>query len=225
MERFDQATTAFEHAIERARQMVNLYDALTTLRGTNSLNDDALRSACIQAVSSFDFFAHELAAIEAKHRFNSKLLTRKISLSMNVMALDDHEERCTAADLEIRQSNGYKAFVDPGKLAELLSCYTQDPWKRIAELINFTRAKGDQRTPEDLKSQLRLIWMRRNKIAHEADINPTLSGIGLWPIDKRDIIFMIDFLAELGKCLPTVISEPMEKLEEEISEHLNNGTP
>ncbi|HEV2676913.1 MAG TPA: hypothetical protein VGV37_20465 [Aliidongia sp.] len=206
MARFDDAVATFQHAIERARQMVVLYDALSSLRPREPANDDALRSAYFQTVSSFDFFAHELAAIEARHRFENGVRTRNISLPMEIMGIQDAPARISAAEANLRAANAFKAFVDPGKLAEMLSCYCIDPWKKICEAMNQDVATGNGRTTEQVKGQLRSVWKRRNKIAHEADVNPTLAGISLWPIDKSDTELTISFILSVGEHLPAVIS-------------------
>lgn len=207
MERFDDAVATFEHAVERARQMVALYDALSALRPREAANDDALRSAYILAVSSFDFFMHELAAVEATHRFANGLKTRNIHLPMEVMTLADEADRISAAESCVRQANSFKAFVDPGKLAEMLSCFCTEPWSRITALINAGLGEGERRSAEAIKGQLRTVWKRRNQIAHEADVNPTLAGVSLWPIDKEDTEITIAFIQSVGVHIPRVISE------------------
>lgn len=209
MERFGDAIQTFDHAMERARQMVNLFDALSALRRDDPANDDALRSAYFQAVSSFDFFVHEVALIEAQHRFRNGIKTRNISLPMEVITIADAEERLDAATTQIRQNNSYRAFVDPAKLAELLSCYCEKPWQKVIDRLNNGREPADLLEEKRVKSQLKSIWKRRNQIAHEADVNPTLAGITLWPIDKPDTEMIIAFIAMLGEPLPHIISEPL----------------
>jgi len=209
MERFSDAVATFEHAIERARQMVALFDALTAIRPREPANDDALRSAYFQAVSSFDFFAHELAAIEAKHRLINGLKTKNIHLPMDVMTLRDAEARISAAESYIRQVNSYKAFVDPGKLAELLSCYCLKPWEKLTALINAAESGGEKRSQEELKGHLKSVWKRRNQIAHEADVNPALAGVSLWPIDRVDTEITIKLIRDLGNYLPHIFAESL----------------
>ncbi|MBC2859393.1 HEPN domain-containing protein [Stappia sp. 28M-7] len=206
MVRFSDATATFEHAISRAREMVNLYDALNAIRPNTAANDDALRSAYIQAVSSFDFFAHEAVAIESRYRFHQNILTRNISIPMNIITILDEEERIRATEAELRRSNSFKSFVDPSKLAEILSCFCQDPWTIIEIQFNSDKPQEQHLSSKNLKGQLKSIWARRNKIAHEADVDPTLSGIRLWPIDRYDTEMSIDFLLEIGKIIPLVIS-------------------
>jgi hypothetical protein len=190
--------------------MVSLFDALSAIRPNESANDDALRSAYILAVSSFDFFVHEIAAIETKHRFTVGDRTRNIHLPMEVMTITDLDARIACAEAHIRQSNSFKAFVDPGKLAELLSCYCSRPWDKLTILLNGSLPDTEQRSANDLKGQLKSIWKRRNQIAHEADVNPALAGVSLWPIDKTDTEITIRFIAGLGVHLPLVISQVLD---------------
>ena len=193
----------------RARQLIDLYDALCALRRDDPANDDALRSAYFQAVSSFDFFVHEVALIEAKHRFQNGIKTRNISLPMEVMTIIDAEERLSSATAYIRKNNSYRAFVDPAKLAELLSCYCTSPWLKMINRINDGKDQADQSDERSVKGQLKSIWKRRNQIAHEADVNPALAGITLWPIDKPDTELTITFIATLGEHLPYIICESL----------------
>ncbi|MBY0611461.1 MAG: hypothetical protein K2P80_04695 [Beijerinckiaceae bacterium] len=216
MNRFNDAIATFEHAIGRAQQMISLYDALVALRPRESANDDALRSAYFQTVSSFDFFVHEAAAIEARYRFENAIRTRNIVLPMNVIIIQDEQDRIDAVEQCIREQNSYKAFVDPGKLAELLSCFCYKPWQKICSRINQGCEASDIRTADQIKGQLRNIWRRRNLIAHSADVNPTQAGIGLWPIDKEDTQITIEFIKKLGEHLPNVISQTIT--DEELAE-------
>ena len=59
------------------------------------------------------------------------------------------------------------------------------------------------------KGQLKSVWKRRNQIAHEADVNPALAGVSLWPIDKIDTNITINFIAIIAEHLPKVIAEPL----------------
>ena len=49
---------------------------------------------------------------------------------------------------------------------------------------------------EDVKSRLSLIVERRNKIVHEADLDPSYPGVR-WPVAKADADGVIDFIEDL----------------------------
>jgi hypothetical protein len=55
---------------------------------------------------------------------------------------------------------------------------------------------------DDVKTRLKLIVDRRNKIAHEADIDPGHPGTGTrWPITRADVDSSLDFIEELCEAI------------------------
>ncbi|MCY1376586.1 hypothetical protein D9M69_640890 [compost metagenome] len=84
--------------------------------------------------------------------------------------------------------------------------------------MNAGLAEGERRTSEAIKGQLRTVWKRRNQIAHEADVNPTLAGVSLWPIDKEDTEITIGFVRSVGVHIPRVISEHLTDENDEEGE-------
>lgn len=205
MDRFDDCLALFQGAVERAKQMVSLFDALEMLR-RDERNHDALRAAWIQAVSSFDFFVHELVAVEATYRYVNAVPTRNLVMPVEVAVIRDPVQRHSAYEAYVRKGNSYKSFVAPEKLAEVFSCFTTCPWEKIS--VVYKEINGLEEGAVQLKQSLKQIWDRRNKIAHEADINPAMSGTQLWPVYSDDALFTIDFVSRIGKCLPRVISSP-----------------
>ncbi|MDJ0619190.1 MAG: HEPN domain-containing protein [Calothrix sp. MO_192.B10] len=53
------------------------------------------------------------------------------------------------------------------------------------------------RPAKDIKQQLNLIVDRRNKIAHEADIDPTLNLGEHWNIDESMVNDAVDFIEQV----------------------------
>ncbi|NET70476.1 MAG: hypothetical protein F6K62_05625 [Sphaerospermopsis sp. SIO1G2] len=53
------------------------------------------------------------------------------------------------------------------------------------------------KTAKDIKQQLNSIVYRRNKIAHEADIDPTLGLGNRWPIDELMVGDAVDFIEQI----------------------------
>ncbi|WP_293105383.1 HEPN domain-containing protein [Moorena sp. SIO3I6] len=58
----------------------------------------------------------------------------------------------------------------------------------------------------EIKQQLSIIVDRRNKIAHEADINPTLGLGDRWPINEKLVNDAVDFIEEVVESIHAVIS-------------------
>ncbi|MDT9189107.1 MAG: HEPN domain-containing protein [Limnospira sp. PMC 894.15] len=62
------------------------------------------------------------------------------------------------------------------------------------------------KSAQDIKQQLSAIVDRRNKIAHQADIDPSF-GIGnRWLIDDRLVSDCVDFLEQLVETIHQVLT-------------------
>jgi hypothetical protein len=91
---------------------------------------------------------------------------------------------------EIRERLGYQSFQQAEKIADAIR-YISDKklWDEVATLMS--------KPAKDIKQQLNSIIDRRNQIAHEADIDPTL-GIGLrWNITEVLVGDAVDFIEVL----------------------------
>ena len=60
-------------------------------------------------------------------------------------------------------------------------------------------------TVPEVKAHLILIVDRRNKIAHEADLDPTYPGTR-WPISIVDTTNAVDFIEKICKTIHSVIT-------------------
>lgn len=189
------ALQQFSRNIARARDLVGL--SITLSAQTTAILDttDLLRSALVLAVSALDHFVHELARVGmieiakgdraptgAYSRFQVKL--------GSVGAIDAD---CAWLDSEIREKHGWLAFQQPDKIADALRLITdKELWNEVGALL--------KRQPSHVKAQLALIVDRRNKIAHEADLDPTVPGTR-WPISPNLVEEALDFLQQIAEAL------------------------
>ena len=93
---------------------------------------------------------------------------------------------------EIRERLGYLSFQQADKIADAIR-YISDKklWDEVA--IQMTKPS------KDIKQQLNSIVDRRNKIAHEADIDPTFNIGSRWNIDEvlvGDAVNFVEMLVE-----------------------------
>uniref|UniRef100_UPI00308444AC HEPN domain-containing protein n=1 Tax=Petrachloros mirabilis TaxID=2918835 RepID=UPI00308444AC len=72
-------------------------------------------------------------------------------------------------------------------------------WDEVA--IQMTKSA------KDIKQQLNSIVDRRNKIAHEADIDPTFNIGSRWNIDEVLVDDAIDFIEKLVENIHQVLSK------------------
>lgn len=99
---------------------------------------------------------------------------------------------------EIREKLGYQSFQQPDKIADAIRLISDRPlWNEVANQLG--------QNPRNIKQQLRAIVDRRNKIAYEADIDPTY-GIGSrWPINESFVNDAVNFIETLVETIHQVL--------------------
>ncbi|QKD84148.1 hypothetical protein HPC62_19960 [Thermoleptolyngbya sichuanensis A183] len=91
---------------------------------------------------------------------------------------------------EIRERLGYQSFQQADKIAEAIR-YISD--KKLWDEVAIQMSKP----AKDIKQELNSIVDRRNKIAHEADIDPTFNIGSRWNIDEVLVGDAVDFIERL----------------------------
>ena len=99
---------------------------------------------------------------------------------------------------EIRERLGYESFQQPDKIADAIR-YISDKklWDEVANKIS--------RPAKDIKQQLNSRVDRRNKIAHEADIDPTFNIGNRWNIDEVLVGNAVDFIEQIVESIHQVL--------------------
>ncbi len=99
---------------------------------------------------------------------------------------------------EIRERLGYQSFQQADKIAEAIRYISNKKlWDEVA--IKMTKPV------KDIKQQLNSIVDRRNKIAHEADIDPTFNIGSRWNIDELLVGDAVDFIELLVRSIHSVL--------------------
>jgi hypothetical protein len=100
---------------------------------------------------------------------------------------------------EIRERHSYLSFQQPDKIAEAIRLISDKKlWQEVANIMG----KKDK----EIKQQLSAIVDRRNKIAHEADIDPGYSLGRLWNIDEILVNDAVNFLDTLVQAIHQVVA-------------------
>jgi hypothetical protein len=99
---------------------------------------------------------------------------------------------------EIRERLGYQSFQQADKIAEAIR-YVSDKklWDEVATKMS--------KSAKDIKQQLNSIVDRRNKIAHEADIDPTFNIGSRWNIDEVLVGDAVDFIDQLVESIHQIL--------------------
>jgi len=184
----------FEENIGRARALSGLADSLLAITTVALDLTDIYRASLVLAVSALDHFVHEFVrlgmldvhrgsrpATDAHLSFKVPLAAARIGI--NNSAQDDW------LDETVREAHSWLSFQHPDKIADAIRLVSAVKlWDGVAKEIG-SDAKA-------VKVRLAAIVDRRNKIAHEADMDPTNPG-HRWPIDGALVEDALSYIASL----------------------------
>ena len=190
------AIQQFRGNMLRTRELGRLAAAIAKITTPAIDVSDLWRSQIVLGVSALDHFVHELTRLgmietaQGKRPKTDAFVRFQIPLG----AVDDglagqaHELWLGEA---IRDKHSWLSFQHPDKIAEAVRLMS--PIKLWEEVGKMVALPG-----QDVKARLELVVDRRNKIAHEADMDPTNPGFR-WPINEAmasNALGFIDLVAE-----------------------------
>lgn len=196
------AINSFRSNLGRVRALGGLYDALYRITTPAVDATDLLRAQIVLSVSALDHYVHEitrLGMIEAfsgvRPRTNS-FLRFQVTMDATMAGLASGGGTSWFED-EIRGKHGYLAFQDPDRIADAIRLFSsRELWPSVASKLGLTA--------QAVKTRLRLIIERRNKIAHEADMDPSYPGTR-WPIHPADVVDTINFIENICEAMHSVV--------------------
>ncbi|MEI6044292.1 MAG: HEPN domain-containing protein [Chloroflexota bacterium] len=192
----------FRLEIVRVRNLDAIYKILK-IQTTVALElDDILRAELVMVVSALDLYIHEVTRIGMLDAYSnirkrtSSLLKFQITLENVFSGISTHPDT-NWLDIQIRTNHSYKSFQDPDKIADAIRLISDVKlWDEVGKLLS--------RPANEIKEQLKLISERRNKIAHEADLNPSVPG-KRWPVDDKWVNEAINFIEQVVEGIHTLI--------------------
>ncbi|SCB46523.1 HEPN domain-containing protein [Rhizobium multihospitium] len=188
------ALDQFYANITRVKALVGLHNSLKK-QTTAALDvSDLLRACHVMCVSAVDHYIHEVARIGMMETFDglrapTPAFNRfRLGMSCIVFATSPTVSRSNI-ESDIREQHSYLSFQQPDKIADAIRLVTESKlWEQVAALVS-SDAKS-------VKDRITLIVDRRNKIAHEADLDPTYPN-SRWPIDTTDLEATISFVEDI----------------------------
>ena len=190
------AIDQFRTNIERVRNLGAIFKALRS-QTTDALElSDILRAELVMGVSAFDHYVHELVKlgmleIHRGHRTAPPAFLRfQVTLDRVMQGLANPADD-SWLESQIRFRHGYQSFQRPDKIADAIRLISDvELWNEVAQQLGMS--------PQSAKDKLTVVVERRDRIAHEADMDPSFPG-SRWPIDEvltDDAIGFIELLAD-----------------------------
>ena len=189
---------AYRNNIASVRELATLHDYLCANLKSPMTFDDLLRFQIVYSVSALDKLLHDIIRIGMVQIFigtrpaTSKYLAERISMSAYVnLSSATIPPKEYYFEQEIISKLGIVAYQSPDNIADGLSYIWNEKhkWQKIAAAMAIKE--------EQARTQLKLIVDRRNKIAHEADVDIT-SG-GKFAISKSDCESTVLFIEKCGE--------------------------
>lgn len=198
------ALSLFRKNIEEAKSLIPVYEYLEISLVTPLSFDDLLRAQIVYSVSAFDKLMHDLIRIGMVEIFMGNRPTTPQYLTETI-TISTYSELISATflpkELVFEQAIVRKlktvSYQTPENVAKGLSYIWNEPqkWQRIASNMAMDT--------ETVKTELKLIVDQRNRIVHEADINPLTNQ--KYSITKSDSQSVTDFLQKTGEAIYTLV--------------------
>jgi hypothetical protein len=187
----------FRQNIDRVRELGGFHKAISGLLTAAVDPSDLLRAQHVLAVSALDHFVHEAARLGILQIFDGSRSPTdaytRFRVSVSALALSSSKAAREALEAEIRLQHSHLSFQQPDRIADAVRLYSDVKlWDEVGALMS--------RTPKSIKDQLCLVVDRRNKIAHEADLDPGFPG-ARWPIHASDIEVSVQFIENVCEAI------------------------
>lgn len=194
------AITTYRENILRVNTLGGINQALGSIVTAAIDLSDILRAQHVLAVSAFDYFVHETTRIGMLEIFDGKR-TPTPAYSRFRVPLDSLGTGASISrtnfENEIRIQHGFQSFQHPEKVADALRLVADlKLWDTVGAKLG--------KDPQILKDTLKLVVDRRNKIAHEADVDPTYPK-ARWPISKADVDGTVKFLNDVVETIHVIL--------------------
>jgi hypothetical protein len=202
----------FDAAWVRCSQLFALHAYLANNVSAVLDPDELLRAEWVARVSALDLYIHELVAQQMLAIFEKRRAPCPAYLRFQVSneAVDRIRTAATpsdasaAFDLDIRTQLSSFTFQDPEKIADgVRLCSGVELWNEVALKLGASQAEKVTKA-KTLKKDLSLIIQRRNRIAHEGDLQPSPPRVP-WPIKKADLAFVANQIETIVRAIDAIV--------------------
>ncbi|QVK18673.1 hypothetical protein KHQ81_02875 [Mycoplasmatota bacterium] len=194
---------------ENIKQIRNRFEIVDLLNSQQRKEEacDILRFQIVYAMSALDFFMHEIYSYALLKIFRNespktdRYNEYKIPLKLLEQALYDAENIDHYLKETFIDLNRNYTFMSPGRIRELLNIISSED--EFAMVEKSLKAKNIISKHKRLDRILDEIYDRRNKIAHQTDINHGKDDKNA--ITKDEVEFYINIISHLVESLYQVI--------------------
>lgn len=187
------------------KELGHLYELISTnFPLLDKQGEEILRAQIVLIVGALDCYIHDCVRIGLLHIYNGKRLETitTYTYQLNFKLLRDMESskdinaKTVILESYIREKNSKESYQSPKSIEYALGLINVTKlWSQLSNIMKIP--------PKDIKDRLALIVNRRNKIAHESDLNP-LTG-GKFPIEKKTVNDVISFIDDFAYSISKIV--------------------
>lgn len=202
----------FDAVWGRCEQLSALHAFLANNLSAVLRPDEILRAEWVARVSALDLYVHELVAQRMLAIFEGRFPKTAAYSAFRIPTetLDRirsstvPSDTSAAFDFEVRKQLGLLTFQDPEKIADgVRLCSNAELWLCVAEKLGAT-AQPKVAEAKAIKRTLAAIVQRRNKIAHEGDLQPGIPRTP-WPISQPDLTTVSSFVEKIVRAIDACV--------------------
>jgi hypothetical protein len=182
----------FDQSLGRVKHLGGLHESIGKIFTEIVDISDLLRSQIVLVVSALDFYVHEVTRIGMIQCLTGLRSKSKAFLKFPITAeayLLDNDQRIVRFEQEVRERHSFLSFQQPEKIADAFRLFSDE---NLWDLLS----KDISEDAKDIKIQLKLIVERRNRIAHEGDLDPSYPD-QRWPISSTDVKDTVNFIEKI----------------------------
>lgn len=196
----------FRENITRVQVLDGVHTALDNTTTAALDLTDLLRAQIVMIVSALDLYIHEITRVGMLEIYNGQrpqtdaFLRFQVTLESAMEGISNPQVG-EWLDSEIRERHGHLSFQDPDNIADAVRRFSScELWPSVATQLNLD--------VQDVKNQLRAIVDRRNKIVHEADLDPSYPGtVTRWPISPANVAITLEFIRDVCEAIDVVSNQ------------------
>ena len=193
------ALDTFLENIVRVRTLHSLHASFSSQVTSVIDLSDILRAEVVLAVSALDHYVHELARLGMLECWRGARAPTdafgkfQIPASTVSSLLINSAQAESIFENEVRSKHSFLTFQQPDKIADAVRLFSSTSlWDNVGMQLGTTGKLS--------KSALAIVIDRRNKIAHEADIDPSYPG-QRWPIDRALVEDILDTIEKTVRAI------------------------
>lgn len=187
--------TTFENAWIRCDLLSSMY-AYLAVNATRAIQtEELLRAEWVARVSALDLYVHELVSqrmvdVFSGNRLATPAFDRFVVPNETLFRIKHascHDDGRRAFELEVRRQLSVVTYQMPESIADGIRMVSPvELWNAIAVYQGALQSEVTRKA-KTLKRSLAVIIERRNKIAHEGDMQPSMPRVP-WSISKDDLV-------------------------------------